>query len=120
MAPHAEMHPHDAQPVHSASKPAPHHLSYYDEMFGTHHDGLNYHDMEAHYPMEGHSNPATVGHLDETPYEHAHSDFDARFREHDPIPHDEVKHDAHGIEGHFVHDEHAASVPSYEELLWAY
>lgn len=41
---------------------------------------------------------ADIGHLDETPYEHSHSDFDARFIENERLPHHEVEHDGHGIE----------------------
>ena len=66
--------------------------------------------------------------LDETPYEHAHSDYEARFVDHDRVSHYEVPHNVHGIEeGHdavsvdeLEHTRHMPTLPSYEELLWAY
>ena len=39
-----------------------------------------------------------LGHLDETPYEHDHVDFESRFIEQSPIPHHEITHDSHGIQ----------------------
>ena len=72
-----------------------------------------------------------IGHLDETPYERTHSDFEARFIENPKLPHHEVEHDAHGIEvvetaelhegvGEGAVAPHMPTLPSYEELLWAY
>ena len=72
-----------------------------------------------------------IGHLDETPYERTHSDFEARFIENPKLPHHEVEHDAHGIEvvetaelhegvGAEAAAHHMPTLPSYEELLWAY
>lgn len=62
-----------------------------------------------------------MSHLDVTPYEHDHSDFDARFIEHDRVPHHEVAHDEYGVEHAVVERvHHMPTVPSYEELLWAY
>ena len=90
---------------------------------------------EAHHPevqvvgvrdnLSVHGAPE-IGHLDQTPYEHAHSDFDARFIDHDRVPHGEVAHNVHGIQEvveraeHNQHVHAMPSLPSYEELLWAY
>ena len=71
-----------------------------------------------------------LGHLDETPYEHDHVDFDSRFLEHVVVPHREVGHDAHGIQEpallvrqHLGDDSHThinPDDPTYDELLWTY
>jgi hypothetical protein len=130
VVPHAnpEMAPHDAQPIHSASTEI-HRSStpeYYDEMFGSHTNA--YTDdwnpaYGAHHPevaVQAKQNltprgSPDIGHLDTTPYEHAHSDYESRYLEHDVVPHHEVPHDVHGIQDHSL-----PVLPSYEELLWAY
>ena len=70
-----------------------------------------------------------LGHLDETPYEHDHVDFEQRFLERSPVPHHEIVHDAHGLQGapvelagqHLgVDGRTVLDQPTYEELLWAY
>jgi hypothetical protein len=112
---------HDAQPIHAAST-EPHVSStpkYYDQMFGGHMDGVEHHDR--HYGFEAHRNEADeenlavhgipeLGHLDTTPYEVQHSDYDARFGEHVVVPHHERAHDTHGLEHAVVSHE---ALPTY-------
>ena len=98
------------------------------------HHGDEHHGDREHHEVHGvrdnltvHGNP-DLSHLDETPFEHAHSDYESRFVEHDVVPHHERAHDEHGIETeehhesreHHSHASHMPSLPSYEELLWAY
>ena len=68
-----------------------------------------------------------LGHLDETPYEHDHVDYESRFLERSPVPHHEIGHDTHGLQAaplevvsHLGDVAHALDQPTYEELLWAY
>ena len=118
-------------------------------MFSSHNDAEQAEDGIPHKfapeaPFQRHPNVSQVadnlsikgledlGRLDETPFEHDHVDFDARFFEKSPIPHQEVGHDAHGIQEVVVddllthggdqdsHKHHMPDTPSYEELLWAY
>jgi hypothetical protein len=59
-----------------------------------------HHEFSTHQVEDNlsvHGMPADFGHLDDTPFEHAHSDIDARYQEHDLVPHHEVKHDDYGI-----------------------
>ena len=68
-----------------------------------------------------------LGHLDETPYEHGHVDFESRFHEYDQVPHHEIGHDAHGIQQILMEpimplddDQYLHSNPeiTYDELIW--
>ena len=73
-----------------------------------------------------------LGHLDETPYEHDHADYESRFIDYDVVPHHESGYDSHGIQDvgtteatrrHLGDDAHTHTRPdeaTYDELLWAY
>jgi len=104
--------------VHASSEPA-----YYDRMFGGHMDGIPEFGGDSHtrrhrqadehrYAQEAHHpevfvtgvqdnlsirGAPEIGHLDETPYEYAHSDYESRYMEHDQVPHEEVAHGDHGL-----------------------
>jgi len=89
-------------------------------------DGIPHYAAQAHQVSGVRDNLSVkgipeLGHLDETPYEHDHVDFDSRFIDHSAVPHHEVKYDAHGIQEPLQdsdilnHD-----TPTYAELLWAY
>ena len=61
------------------------------EDFVAHHTGLTIAHVTPH-----------IGHLDETPYEHVHAGYDARFVDHSVVPHLEVPHGPHGVQGHLI------------------
>jgi hypothetical protein len=77
------------------------------------------------FGVEAHDNLA-VHHVPDfsevTPYERDYADFEARFKDHDIVPHHEVDHDDHGIQGKVQKDSDPMhhSTPTYEELLWAF
>lgn len=77
--------------------------------FVAHHTGLTVETIRPH-----------IGHLDETPYEHVHAGYDARFVDHSVVPHREITHTGHGVQGHLVDEKSMTLLPTYDELLWAY